>query len=121
VPAKQGDVYWAELDPTRGREQRGRRPVLVVSRDEINRLPLTVLVMIGTSASHLDPAHRFPTDLWVTARESGLPKDTVFLGLQMRSLDPLRLTHRIGSLPETRIRELWSAVRYLIGDDRAWQ
>lgn len=113
---KQGEIYWADLDPIRGREQRGRRPVLVVSRNEINRLPLTVFVMIGTSAKHVK--RRFRGDIWVCAEESGLAKDSVFLGLQMRSLEPTRLTQRIGSLPEQRIPEVWDAVRFVVGDDR---
>lgn len=33
----QGDIYWISMDPTKGHEQRGRRPVLVISRTELNR------------------------------------------------------------------------------------
>ncbi len=113
----QGEIDWVDLEPTRGREQRGRRPGLVISRDEINALPLTVLVMLGTSADRCDPHRRYPTDVWVTARESGLPKDTVFLGLQMRSIDPDRLVGRAGSLPAERIPEVRAAVRFVIGDE----
>ena len=117
MAVRQGEIWWADLDPTKGREQRGRRPVLVLSRDSVNRLPLTVLVMIGSGAEHYHRAQPFPTDIWVTAIESGLPKDTVFLGLQIRSLDPSRLTALAGRLPSNRIPEISSTIRYLIGDD----
>lgn len=115
---RQRDIYWAELNPTRGREQRGRRPVLVLSRNEINRLPLTITVMVGTGAEHLDPDDPFPTDVWVTAAECGLPKDTVFLGLHIRAVDPSRLEGYIGTLPAERMGDVWAAVRYVLGDER---
>lgn len=117
MSVQQGDIYWANLDPVKGREQRGRRPVLVITRDAINRLPLTVLVMVGTGAEHYHSKEPFPSDLVVTAAESGLPKDTVFLGLQIRSLDPSRLAALAGHLPPPRLPEVWKVVRYLIGDD----
>ena len=113
---EQGDIYWADLNPVQGHEQKGRRPVLVLSRNEINRLPLTLLVMVGTGAEHVPDA--FASDLRVTAEESGLPKDTIFLGLQIRSLDAGRLGSRIGRLPEDRLPEAWDRVRYVMGDDR---
>lgn len=114
----QGEIYWADLSPTQGREQSGRRPALVLSRNSLNRLPLTVLVMIGTGAEHLDSGRRYPTDLWVTATESGLPKDTVFMGLQLRSVDPQRLRQRIGLLPRNRLVEAMDIVRAVMDDRR---
>lgn len=76
--------------PTSGREQAGRRPVLVVSHDAINRQPLVVTVVVGTDATRL--AVDYPTNVRVTASESGLPRDTMFLCFQIRSLDPSRFT-----------------------------
>ncbi len=114
--AEQGEIYWAELDPAQGHEQRGRRPVLVLSRNEINRLPLTLLIMVGTGAERVPEL--FATDILVTVEESGLPKDTVFLGLQIRSVDAGRLGDRMGRLPLTRMPEVWQRVRYVMGDDR---
>ncbi|MGH7432927.1 MAG: type II toxin-antitoxin system PemK/MazF family toxin, partial [Candidatus Methylomirabilales bacterium] len=48
-----GQIYFVNLRPTRGREQRGRRPVLVVSADAINRQPLVVTVVVGTDAKNV--------------------------------------------------------------------
>lgn len=118
MAVRQGEIYWVDLQPTRGREQRGRRPALVISRDSLNRLPLTVLVMIGTGAEHLEATQRYPTDLWVTATESGLPKDTVFLGLQLRSIDPSRFGEKAGQIARGRLSEVFEIVRYLIGEDQ---
>jgi mRNA interferase MazF len=113
---QQGDIFWANLEPTRGKEQRGRRPVLVISRNELNKLPLTILVMIGTGAERI--SDRYASDLHVKAAEAGLPKDTTFTGLQIRSLDPARLGDRIGNLPPNRLPEIWELLRYIVGDDR---
>jgi len=91
---KRGCVYWADLNPIRGREQAGRRPVLVVSSDAINRQPLVVSVVVGTAAANVP--HDYPVNVRVRAAESGLPQDTVFLCFQLRSLDRSRFLDRAG-------------------------
>ena len=83
-----GQVYFVDLNPTRGRETAGRRPVLVVSANAINRQPLVVTVVVGTDAKNVP--RDYPTNVRVTARETGMPLDTVFLCFQLRSLDPNR-------------------------------
>ena len=83
-----GQIHLLNLNPVQGREQKGTRPVLVVSADAINRQPLVVTVVAGTDATNLP--RDYPTNVRVPARESGLPKDTVFLCFQLRALDPMR-------------------------------
>lgn len=113
---RRGQIYFVNLSPTRGREQAGRRPVLVVSSDAINRQPLVVTVIVGTDAKNVP--RDYPTNVRVTAAESGLQKDTVFLGFQIRSLDPDRFyevaTGRpslAGTLPAHRVAEVERALR----------
>jgi mRNA interferase MazF len=115
-----GQVYFVDLSPTRGREQAGRRPVLVVSSDAINRQPLVVTVVVGTDAAKVP--HDYPTNVRVTAQESGLPKDTVFLCFQLRSLDPARFIDPkagrpvpAGALPSARMAEVDEALRWVLG------
>ena len=105
-----GQIYFASLDPIQGREQSGRRPVLVVSSDAINRQPLVVAVIVGTDAANIQ--RDYPTNIRVTAAESGLPRDTVFLAFQLRSLDHSRLTGPpAGSLPPSRMAEVANSLR----------
>lgn len=85
---RRGDIYIATLDPVEGHEQSCRRPVLVISRDAINQAPLTVTVMVGSDSANYP--RDYPTNVRVPAGESGLPKDTVFLGIQIRALDHSR-------------------------------
>jgi mRNA interferase MazF len=108
-----GSIYFVNLDPTLGREQAGRRPVLVLSVDAINRQPLVITVVVGTDAANI--TRDYPTNVRVTARESGLPKDTVFLCFQVRSLDPGRFGPPVGALPEARMADVERALRLVLG------
>ena len=117
---RRGDVYFADLDPVRGREQAGRRPVLVVSDDALNTQSLVVTVVVGTDARNIQ--RRYSTNVHVPAAESGLPRDTVFLCFQVRSLDPGRFVDaskgravRTGALPAARMTEVDAALRLSLG------
>jgi mRNA interferase MazF len=106
-----GQIYLVNLDPVQGREQRGRRPVLVVSSNAINRQPLVITVVVGTSAANV--SKDYPTNVRIPAAESGLPKESVFLCFQLRSLDPARFAHAkpVGTLPAKRMEEIATALR----------
>lgn len=110
---KRGEIYFVSLDPVKGREQAGRRPALVVSSDAINSQPLVVSVVVGTDAKNV--TRDYPTNVRVTAKESGLPKDTVFLCFQIRSLDPTRFeepnARRVGALSLHRMADIENALR----------
>ena len=115
-----GNIYFVNLGPTKGREQEGYRPVLVVSVNAINRQPFVVTVVVGTDAKNV--SHDYPTNVRVTARETGLPRDTVFFCFQMRSLDSSRFfdpkTERpilAGTLPEQRMAEVNEALELVLG------
>jgi mRNA interferase MazF len=105
-----GQIYFVSLDPVQGREQSGHRPVLVVSSDAINRQPLVIAVIVGTDAANI--RRDYPTNIRVTATESGLPRDTVFLAFQLRSLDPSRFSGPpAGALSPVRMAEVAGALR----------
>ena len=107
---RRGQIHFAALDPVQGRERAGNRPVLVVSSDAINRVPLVVTVVVGTDSANI--SRDYPVNVRVTAVESGLPRDTVFLCFQVRSLDPSRLaTPEVGTLPALRMAEVDTALR----------
>jgi mRNA interferase MazF len=114
-----GQIYFVNLRLTPGREQAGRRPVLVVSSDAINQQPLVVTVVVGADAAHVP--RDYPTNVRVTARETGLAKDTVFLCFQLRSLDPARffdpqtgMPRLAGALPSARLADLDEALRLVL-------
>jgi mRNA interferase MazF len=86
-----GDVLWAELNPTQGREQADRRPVLVISHDIFNERSGTVIAMAVTSQPQ---KAGFP--LTVELMSGGLPKRSWVKVSQIRTLSVERLGKRIG-------------------------
>jgi Growth inhibitor len=111
---KRGEIYFVDLNPTKGREQSGQRPVLILSIDSINRLPLVVTVIVGTKGENLQ--RDFPTNIRVSAIESGLPVETVFLCFQVRSLDPNRFPSKpAGRVSNEILERIEDAVRHCLG------
>lgn len=111
---QRGDIYFVDLNPVAGREQAGQRPVVIISIDGINRLPLVATVVVGTRGERVP--RDYPTNVRVSSSESGLPAETVFLGFQIRSLDPGRFPpHPAGRLPEEAMQRLEDAIRYCLG------
>jgi len=114
-----GEIYFVNLDPAKGREQRGRRPVLVVSVDAINAQPLVVAAVVGTDAKNV--SRDYPVNVRVSADETGLPRDTVFLCFQIRSLDPSRFqdstgdSKPVGTLGSERMQTVDEALRIVLG------
>ena len=86
-------MLWAELDPVRGREQAGRRPVLVLSHEVFNERSGTVIAVAITSEP---PGAGFP--LTVALGSRGLPKKSWVKVSQIRTLSTARLGRRIGRI-----------------------
>jgi mRNA interferase MazF len=114
MPVQRGEVYFIELSPTRGREQSGRRPVVVVSNDEINSRPLVVLVVPGSRGSK--HARDYPGQIRVAAGEANLREETVFLTIQARAVDPGRFdSPAIGSLSEGAMKQIEDGLAWSFG------
>jgi mRNA interferase MazF len=74
--------------------------VLILSIDSINKLPLVVTVIVGTKGENI--TRHFPTNVRVSASESRLPMETIFLCFQIRSLDKNRFPDSpAGQISET--------------------
>ncbi len=111
---QRGDIYCVNLNPMQGREQAGQRPVLVLSIDAINRLPLVITVVVGTKGENV--TRDYPTNVRLSSAESGLPLETVFLCFQFRSLDPARFTGApAGRVTGAAMQRIETAVRYCFG------
>ena len=107
-------IYFVNLNPTAGREQNDTRPVLVLSIDDINRLPLVVTVIVGTKGANI--TRDYPANVKVFPLESGLPMETVFLCFQLRSIDASRfLDQPAGMLSPEKMEEIETTVKYCLG------
>jgi mRNA interferase MazF len=92
-----GDIRWADLSPVQGREQAGRRPVVLISHDVFNDRSGTVIAMALTSQPQ---SAGFP--LTLELEEAGLPKHSWVKISQIRTLSVDRLGRKLGRLsPET--------------------
>jgi len=105
-----GDIVWAELDPTAGSEQRGRRPVVVLSHDVFNERSGTVIAMALTSQ---EPHAGFP----LTHELSGvkLPKRSWVKIGQIRTLSLLRLGQKLGHASAEELSHLVEGLEEIIG------
>lgn len=111
---RRGEIYFVDLNPVQGREQQGRRPVLVVSADAINQQDLVVTVVVGTDGANIK--RDYSTNVRVAASDSGLPLETVFLCFQIRSLDKRRFSgDAAGRLAASEMKRIEQALRITLG------
>ena len=85
---KRGDIFYADLSPVIGSEQGGVRPVVVVQNDIGNKYSPTIIIAAITS--QLNKA-KLPTHVNVKAKDVPLPKNSVILLEQLRTIDKKRL------------------------------
>jgi len=109
--ARRGEVWLVDLDPTRGREQAGRRPALVLSVDEFNLGPARLVIVAPvTSRRRAIPAH-VPVD----PPEGGLRQPSSILCDGVRSISSDRLVTRWGSLTPRSMAAVEDCLRILLG------
>ena len=105
-----GEIYWADLNPARGREQAGLRPVLILSHDVFNRKSETVIVMAITSQPQ---KAGFPLTLALPLEM--LPKSSWVKISQIRTISIDRLGKRIAALETQSLGQLIDGLLELIG------
>jgi mRNA interferase MazF len=105
---KRGDVFYVNLDPTRGSEQAGARPVLVIQNDVGNEYAPTVIIAPLTTKSFTKP---YPTNVNVPRGTAGLKEDSTILLSQIRTIDKGRLERKLGHLPSALLHEVDEAIR----------
>ena len=105
-----GDIHWADLDPTQGHEQAGRRPVLVLSEDVFNARSGTVIAVALTSQ---EPRAGFP--LTVEVAGTGLPKRSWAKVSQIRTLSVQRLGAKIGSATAEEVAGVLEGLSEILG------
>jgi mRNA interferase MazF len=108
--ARQGEVWFADLDPIRGREQAGRRPALVISVDQLGTGPseLAIVVPLTTTAR--------PNPLYVAIEppEGGLREASYAMPEMVRAVSRQRLVERWGMVRDTTLEHVLQRVRLLV-------
>jgi mRNA interferase MazF len=111
VAVKRGEVWLADLSPSRGAEQAGTRPVLIVQTDRANPTsPHTIIVPFTTKIRRV----QLPSHVLIKAGQGGLKADSVLLCEQIRVIDTQRLIKRLSSLSPKKMREVDQALRAIL-------
>ena len=109
---RRGEIYYADLSPVVGSEQGGVRPVLIIQNDIGNKYSPTVIVSAITS--QLGKA-KLPTHIELPADKYNLPKNSVALLEQIRTLDKRRLQDKVTTLSPEKMREVNKALLISLG------
>lgn len=106
VPVRRGEVWWVDLDPTRGSEIRKTRPAVVLTADALNRARRTVVVVPLSTG----PTSRPPIVVSTPSAGAG----SVAVCDQVRAVDKGRLTRRTGQLALADLRAVEDGVRAVL-------
>ena len=105
-----GEIRWADLNPVRGHEQAGQRPVLVLSHDVFNERSGTVIAVALTSH---EPRAGYPLTFELTA--SKLPKRSWVKISQIRTLSTERIGRRLARASEEELARVLDGLLELVG------
>ncbi|MFK5971248.1 MAG: type II toxin-antitoxin system PemK/MazF family toxin [Candidatus Marithrix sp.] len=103
-----GEIYWADLNPVRGSEQGGLRPVLILSQDVFNKHSGTVIALSITSQPQ---RAKFP----LTFEIKGLPKPSWVKISQIRTLTSERIGKKIGKVSPKDLAKIIEGFNKIIG------
>ncbi|MDO4283435.1 MAG: type II toxin-antitoxin system PemK/MazF family toxin [Clostridia bacterium] len=105
---RRGDIFFADLTPVKGSEQDGVRPVLIIQNDIGNKYSPTVIgIPITTSIKRIT----LPTHVPIYSNITGIPKDSMILVEQIRTLDKSRLKSKIGVLDKITMNKVKEAIK----------
>jgi len=114
VNIKRGEIVIADLDPVTGSEQGKTRPVLIIQNDISNNYsPVTIIAAITSKIYEKE----FPTNVFLTKKDSGLDKDSTIMLNQIRTIDKIRISNRISSLDNSIMKKVDLAIKVSLGLD----
>ena len=108
---RRGEIWLADFDPTRGREQAGRRPVLVLSVDEFNRGPAELIIVAPVTSR----IRGIPSHVRIDPPQGGLSRPSVVLCDAVRSISKNRLVKEWGRIPPSSLDRVEDCLRILMG------
>ncbi|MFB3813151.1 MAG: type II toxin-antitoxin system PemK/MazF family toxin [Terriglobales bacterium] len=107
--ALRGEVFMADLEPVEGSEQGGTRPVVVVSRDAINKFSPVVVICSITKAENKKKI--YPSHVKVQAGAGGLKMDSIVVCEQVRAISKTRLKDQLGKFDRPTMTSIEAALR----------
>jgi mRNA interferase MazF len=113
VTVAQGDVWWAELSEPVGSSPGFRRPVLVVQGDQLNRSRIATVICVPLT-SNLAWADA-PGNVLLSAKLTGLPKESVANASQIVVVDKTQLEEHVGRLPRRKLELVLNGIDVVLG------
>ena len=111
---KRGDIFLANLEPTKGREQGGIRPVLIIQNDISNKYsPVTIIAAITSRIFDKE----YSTNIFISKKESNLDKDSTIMLNQIRTIDNSRLIKKIGLIDNFTMNKVERAIKISLALD----
>lgn len=111
---KKGDIFLANLEPTRGSEQGGIRPVLIIQNDISNKYsPVTIISAITSKTFDKE----YPTNMFISKEDSKLDKDSTIMLNQIRTIDKKRIIKKLGSLDNFLMNKIDLAIKISLALD----
>jgi mRNA interferase MazF len=105
-----GEIWYADLNPPRGHEQAGRRPVLVVSTNQFNEGPADLVVILPLTSKDKG----IPWRVAIPAQEAGLRSDSFIMCEAIRCIAKERFTKRSGEVTPEVLHEVDERMRILL-------
>ena len=99
---KKWSLYWVNHDPVQGSEQSGVRPALIISNDIVNET-LPVVTILPVSSLKQD-GRVYPTEVLLEKQLSGLPKHSLIMIHQIRTVSKLRIGKKCGEILDIRVK-----------------
>jgi mRNA interferase MazF len=112
---QRGELWEADLDPTVGHEQGGRRPVLILSIDPMNKAPAEMVLAVALTTTPRENLFHVRLE----PHESGLPRVSYAMPEMVRMLSHERLRRPIGHAPEDKVDKAANNVGVLLGLGRS--
>ena len=110
---RQGDLWWADLEPPLGSKPGYRRPVVVVQSDRFNRSPIATTICVAVT-TNLRWAGA-PGNVVLPARSSGLPADSIANVTQIGTYDKEQLSRRVGRVTERQLADILAGIDLVLG------
>ncbi len=109
-PPRRGEVWLGDLDPTRGHEQAGRRPVLIISDDVFNRGPADLVIVLPITTQ----VRAIPSYIVTRPPEGGLRRESAIICEGIRSITKKRLIKRWGLVESVTMNAIEDALKILL-------
>lgn len=109
--ALRGSIWQVQLNPTRGREQSGSRPAMILSVDKLNKGPADLVIAIPITRTN----RGIPSHIKVAAGEGGLDSESYIMVEQIRSISKERLLEYRGALNASTVASVERITRVLLG------